>query len=507
MNQILETASYLWKVFGALSLILGALPPLLELFGTRLPHLSRSNSLYIAGGLLMIAAGFGTIDYLGTRNTEAGRGAKVTPSPAVANVKNSENVLTATNIINSTIHQVSGGMVVNVGDSPEVKANKIRKSLEVHILATISNLDTRLTAVQVALSPNEFDSAIEAARRRVAPALAEVTGHSYRALIAEQRVASLRAAFNGAPLQPEVGDALIRFYAESNADPGDQSRFYAFLADAANASEALLSALALQARADPQAGDTEVKAEELRIRRSALTVISKQAYVTGLLTLGQIGSTREEVSRRLSALNILEPKQLVPGPELNAEVERLANERLRLNEEKAELVARHKARLVEQLREFEALPDALKIKSDDPWDIVAGKARALRELGHEREAIAAYGIYRDLFASSDPTASLFATVAEQFTQQFRSLPVKGGVYVYEVRLGGAREGGLHVGDVITKYGQREIRNMVDFDVAVREEPPIKGREIRFLRLLDGGRFVEGVVTLPSDSLGLGAMPI
>ncbi len=155
----------------------------------------------------------------------------------------------------------------------------------------------------------------------------------------------------------------------------------------------------------------------------------------------------------------------------------------------------------------EEVDQALRIKPDDPWNVVVGKARSLRDLGRLEDAARAYASYAEMFAGTDPTADRFSRTAQLFTRSLDHLGVKGGVYVYAVRDGGGRRAGLLEGDVIVACGDRPVMDAAEFQHACQMEHTEAGLLLTWLRLLSDGTFARATATVLGSSIGVGVMPI
>jgi S1-C subfamily serine protease len=154
------------------------------------------------------------------------------------------------------------------------------------------------------------------------------------------------------------------------------------------------------------------------------------------------------------------------------------------------------------------LDEKLKIQPSDTWNVVAGKAIALRQLGRTTDAVAAFSRYGDMFAATDPTAQAYARTAQQFTTQLNDLGVEGGVYLYQlVDDGAAKQAGLAVADVVISYGERSIKNMDTLVSALRDAPKGEPLRITYLRMQPSGQFLRQTTSVVGGTLGAGFMPI
>ena len=164
--------------------------------------------------------------------------------------------------------------------------------------------------------------------------------------------------------------------------------------------------------------------------------------------------------------------------------------RAALVQDKARLLEAQQALFNKSLEEFAALAHQTDILPTDPWYVVAGKARTLRQFGRIAQSVAAYARYADMF-SSDPTAKQFSHTACQFTMVIDDLGVTGGLYVYEISPGGVAEKvGILVGDILVSYATKATPEQADLMDALKAVP--KGDPVRaeFLRLTEIGTIRE-----------------
>ena len=70
----------------------------------------------------------------------------------------------------------------------------------------------------------------------------------------------------------------------------------------------------------------------------------------------------------------------------------------------------------QDLKRFrEQTDEGLADQAHDPWNVVAGKAKSLRDLGRTEEAVRAYAAYAEMFAA-DPTAERFCKMSRLMLQ-------------------------------------------------------------------------------------------
>ncbi|HEX3045052.1 MAG TPA: PDZ domain-containing protein [Bacillota bacterium] len=113
-----------------------------------------------------------------------------------------------------------------------------------------------------------------------------------------------------------------------------------------------------------------------------------------------------------------------------------------------------------------------------------------------------------MFSDSDPTASLFSKVAQQFTRQFKELGVTGGAYIYQViPNSAATKSGLKAGDIIIKYGAKIIMNPAELPEQTERTQNTKTIPLIILRLNDNDKLGRMSLTVTGGVLGVGIMAI
>jgi hypothetical protein len=397
------------------------------------------------------------------------------------------------------------------GDSPEVREAKLRRARNVaanEVLVNLGHLNAWLAYARAALVRDDVAPQMDALRRRIAPAAAAAASSGYHALMAAQHVASLRQAFNGRPISRELSLALVDVLAEAGA-AGELRFFVDQLAAVQDAAESLLGALTAVA-------DTPGKAEEVRrhyaARRDlALRVLAnraRMAYLAGQRALAALAVPIEELQPRLDALDQFEPRRPLSPDEIIQLLTAALADAEGLMQERAAFVVEAERLVADSLQSYAELEELLTIQPGDPWNVVVGKARSLRDLGRTTDAVAAFARYADMFAAGDPGARDYARAAQQLTLQLATLGIQGAVYLYELVPGGAAEqAGLQQGDVVVGYGERSIGDMPDLVTALQES--VVGTRVRvtFLRLDAQGHFARGMATIAGGPPGAGFLPI
>jgi chaperonin cofactor prefoldin len=382
------------------------------------------------------------------------------------------------------------------------------------VLTNVEHLDSRLSYVMNALQTDASEERVKQIRASIAPKLAAANASSFDRFTAEARVASLRAALNSAPLYTNYSQSLVKGLVDKGAEAEVVTAFYARLGEAADAAESLLRQMSDSAA---RLGQTGPSSEEARavdrqivdVSARSLWVRSTLAYLAGLRLLSRFRTHLLPVaSVRLAMLHNLEPKALMSEEEAIPVMQTLVDQWTALLQEKSRLLETQQQLYEKSLQEFEALTHKTDIMPTDPWYVVVGKARTLRQFGRIAEAVAAYARYADLFSASDPTAKQFSHIACQFTMQIEELGVTGGLYAYEINSGSvAEQAGIRVGDILVSYAAHatpEQENLMDALKAVPKGEPVRAE---FLRLGESGQFEQFAVKLPAGSVGAGLMPI
>jgi hypothetical protein len=401
-----------------------------------------------------------------------------------------------------------GSVSIAPGNPPEERARKKQQAERIiaeEVTGAIKALDDRLGFIDATLAADPFAAQLNAANEEIAPAASQSWGSNYRALIAHQRAASLRGAFNSRPLHAELRAPLLRQLEEVGTDPSAARSFCDALTAVTDKSEDLLALVA-----DPASSDnTTINGRHLAIQRDTVRAASSWAYLTGLRLLKSLGvGTDPWVTAQLASLQQLEPQHFPDPAELRSLMDRAVQQAADAVHSKTALLEEARPLPEQDLKRFQEQTDeALRIKPDDPWNVVAGKAKSLRDLGRTEEAVRAYAAYAEMFAATDPTAERFSRTAQSFTQALGQLKVKGGVYIYALENAGGRRAGLLEGDIIITYGDHKVSDMVEFQEAYRERPPAPGLVVTFLRLLADGTFIRATATLTEASLGASLMPI
>ena len=382
------------------------------------------------------------------------------------------------------------------------------------VLTNVEHLDSRLSYVSDALQTDASEDRMKQIRSAVAPKLAPVNAANFDRLTTEARVANLRAALNSAPLYTNYSQSLSNGLVARGVEAEVVTAFYARLVEAADAVESLLQQMSNSAARLEQTGPS---AEEARavdrqivdVSARSLWIRSTLAHLAGLRLLSRFRtSLPAAASLRLAMLRNLEPKALVSEEEAISAMQTLADQWSALLGEKSHLLETQQQLYEKALQEFEALTHQTDIVPTDPWYVVVGKARTLRQFGRIAEAVAAYARYADLFSATDPTAKQFSQVACQFTMHIEELGVTGGLYAYEVNAGSmAEQADIRVGDILVSYALHptpEQRSLMEALKAVPKGDPVRAE---WLRLGASGQFERFVVKLPAGSMGAGLMPI
>jgi hypothetical protein len=385
------------------------------------------------------------------------------------------------------------------------------ETMTADVLNNLEHLDSRLSYVVNTLQTDASEERISQIRASIAPKLAVSNKSHLDRFTAEARVASLRAALSSAPLYTNYSQSLVKALVEKGVEAEVVTAFYARLREAGDAAESLLRQMSDNAVRLGQTESEETRAIDRQIVDAfarSLWVRSTLAHLAGLRLLRRLEKNLPAAtSVRLMMLNNLEPKALIPEDQIIMVMQDLVDQWAALVQDKARLLEAQQALFNKSLEEFAALAHQTDILPTDPWYVVAGKARTLRQFGRIAESVTTYARYADMF-SSDPTAKQFSRTACQFTMVIDDLGVTGGLYVYEISPGGVAEKvGILVGDILVSYATKATPEQADLMDALKAVP--KGDPVRaeFLRLTESGQFEKLAVTLPGGSLGAGLVPI
>ncbi len=428
--------------------------------------------------------------------------------------RNTNNsIITYGNVTDSTI---ANEVTIYTGDSPEVKKKKIEQAkniIAVEIFTNIHNIDARLGLVETALKDDNFEQNLRDVRNKVAPSLNEIFDSGYGVLINQQTISSLRAGFNGLPLN-EVRSPLIQVLIDGNADAKTVQAFSSSLTEVQYVSESLFNDLSTTQETSTKMAQSSKKLsiaaynkKSIKLDVARLKNRSQIAYLRGLIVLDSLKITLSNAQESLSSLKHLEPRQLVTKEEAIQLLTTKVKEGERILAERTILLAEIKNLRDAALDEYAKL-EAAVIQPSDPWNVVSGKAIALRQLGRTTESVAAFSRYADMFSEKDSTAKQYSRTAQQFTTQLHSLHVDGGVYIYEVVQGGVAESnGIKVGDIIIQYGDKAIANMPDIVMALHDHSIGNSIPITYLRMSSAGVFQRQTVSVNSAAIGASMMPI
>ena len=501
-----DFASLLLKILSAGAAITGVALPLMDAANVKLVRLTRGQLVAATAGFISAAIVFGMADFTISKRSEVLTAPMAAPKPTIEIQQSGDIVKGANNTLTKNVE--IGSITIMAGETTEERAKKRQQAedmVSAEVAGTISALDARLGFIDVALEPDSLAKRLAATNEHVAPAAADQWGTGYRSLIAEQRAASLRGAFNSQPLHTELAEPLLRQMMEVGTDPSAVRSFFDAEVAVAQKSDDLLDLVAHPT----SLSDTTLDGRLLTIQRDTIRAWSTVAYLRGLQLLRALGvNSQSSLAPQFPNLHELEPRYL-PAPDELEELQKRASQRVADSARAKEAFKRDAESLVEnRLKEFRDTADQIvQIKPSDPWNEVVRKATLLRGAGRIDEAVAAYRMYGEMFAASDKTATRYSHTAQSFTRQFQHLNVNGGAYIYAIKNGGNRPDGLMEGDIIVKYDDHDVRGSIDLENAVESRPPAPGTVIVYLRLLDDGSFARGIATLTANTLDFATMPI
>lgn len=369
-----------------------------------------------------------------------------------------------------------------INQSTQRQLRQTEAAIASDVITNLSNVDAQLGFVEATL-------------RNLPDSQASTT---WNGLLTRSAIADLRQAIGSRPIRDDQGAIYAQNLVSSGADPELTNTFYTNLRIVADNTESLLVSLenlAEQSADQPQWRTYYAKLVDLNQRR--LQTSATILHLSGLQILHSNRAT-DQSNAFLANLRHLQPTTL-PIP---AAIDQALNEQVRILEQ----LVREREQL---LREAEALiSNDLQVQADDTWEEVVGKAISLRKLGLLAEARAAFARYGELFSETDPTALDYAETAQVFTAQVNDLGIEGGAYIFQIEPESrAAAVGLQVGDIVIKLNDRAITNAPDLEQALSLLPSEQAFDLHILRREASDTFVQLIVTLDGQPIGIGYMPI
>ena len=481
---IVNNLTTVLKLVAAVSAFSAATTFVFDLRAKDLGGIPHRVLLPSAIGLLLLSLVASTVNYTTTRSAAA---QNITADVKIGNIYAPGGTITIT------------GVRIEQGDSEEERERKIataRSLLVGEIMLNLHSLDSRINLARAAAAPEELGARLRTQMRNVAPVVAEINANAYAQLLSQQAATSLRQAFASAPLRVDLTDLIRQAVTTAAVPPERVNELYEELQEAAYRCGVVLETLDAGARR-PDA----LAAQRLSLSVRGLELQGRLAFLYALRVLDAM----PEGKPNLGTLQILRRPRSIDADLV--EVARGLEELLR---EKAafgvELAHARDAGLTSGIADLQA---QLTIQPTDEWNEVVGKAISLRQLGRVQDAERAFMKYGEMFSPTDPTAPLYATIAQAFTRQAAELHVHGGVYLFQVNDGAAAAAaGLRRGDIITEYGLFPVTNPNDLTAAMTKharDPKVRVQALRYRE--DPKRFDQLSMHVPTGSLGAGFMPI
>lgn len=514
----MEPLSIALKILTALGVIVGFANLILGLRGNDLGSLSPRQLKLIGGALLALAVVLGVADHLtGTKPTDSPKPTDKEDGVHIGtiNAPGGGDIVVGNKGPVTITRQTVEKLEIHPGDSPEEKARKraqARRIVAQDIVVHLHHLDERLAALDSLQRPDETGDRLDQIRRKVAPSLQQSAGEGYSKLMADQKAAALEQAFTSAPLQTDQGEALARLLLETESDPAPIRRFNEALLQVEDASDKLVETVRAPA-SRPSVSSEEMRqesdalqTESLRLAIDTLVDKAQVAHIHGLVALDALDQDRAAIEAELSTLRHLSPRHLIDAADAQALLSEQASSEAERAGRRLEHLKQQQAALDRDLARYSELDQQLEINPDDPWNVVVGKARALRQLGKIGEAVAAFARYGEMF-KSDPVSELYSRTAQAFTIQAGNLGLEGGVYLFELEPdSGLARAGLRTGDIIVGYAGRPSSDLVELTDTLASVPFGRSVQVDFLRFEQGG-FERRRVTVRHGQLGAGLMPI
>ena len=393
------------------------------------------------------------------------------------------------------------------GEPPDVRHQRAAQAQRLvvdEILVQITNLDARLGLLATLTATDPTEQRLAALRQTIAPATAPATTAAFRQVIATEQLANVRQALNGRPLATRPSPTLLALLPEIGAT--DLSFFFDQLAQAADSAESLLTVVGKVSTRSASTQDAAFDAQQIDLALRVAYNRTQTAYIAGLRTLQSLDAAEATVQPTLAMLTQLMPRQLVDAAKAMRLLSACATEAAALIAERIVLIDRADSLRDQSLDAYAQIEALLTVNRDDPWYVVVGKARSLRDLGRSADAVAAFGRYADMFAATDPTAVDYARAAQQFTLYAATHGVAGGAYISVIAEDGALyRAGLRVGDIIIGYGDRTIA-IPDLVAALQTSVGMTVR-VSYLRRTPEGDMTQISAMAASGSLGADVLPI
>ena len=238
--------------------------------------------------------------------------------PKTAIITNTGSVNSAGNI-NAPVFvgaQV-GDVTINQGDSEAVRQEKrthAERLIGSEITRDLVVLDNRLGLLATAFARDDFDQQFDFARSRIAPGTAKQNAESYRRLMAVQRAASLRQAFNSERLQSDLSAPLMQNVVDALNSGHAICHFLGQVAEVERVTDLLLSFLESQSSPQAASGPEEIAFlnEQLSYMLDRVRIYTQGTYLDGLRALDQLGpAVREDAATSLATLSNLQPRHAV----------------------------------------------------------------------------------------------------------------------------------------------------------------------------------------------------
>jgi len=392
---------------------------------------------------------------------------------------------------------------------------KDRLTVAAEVMGDIASMDNRLTYVNQAMDlesqDDKFTAQMAQIRSRVAPALNPTVDIRYQQVLLNQRVSSLRQSINSSPLRTDYGDILGKAVLHTGVDQQEIRSFFDYLKNVDDTTTSLLDDMTSMSTQNPDDQALyKYRKDKVDLHLATLNNRSELAYVHGLIILSDLrDNLPPEYADRIHGLNNLTPKSIIDRKGAVSEEKRLVEEAAYLVREKAKLVKTAQDLTSDKIEEYQqVINQKLTINPNDTYEVVAGKAKSLRQLGRIDDSIGAYKKYGEMFAATDPTASLYAQTGCLFAAQADKLGFDGGAYIFQVKPGSAADiAGIKPGDIIVAYDQNMVSDPDILVKAIKAKSLGTAAQVKILRKNQDNLLESVQLQVAAGTMGVGLMNI
>ncbi|MEM9824044.1 MAG: PDZ domain-containing protein [Bacteroidota bacterium] len=353
------------------------------------------------------------------------------------------------------------------------------------IISNSYTLDERLVSIQFGidgLKNDAFEGRMEDNRKNNTPDFAEELGNSYKAMMHETMISSIKESMLDRKLMTRAGHSFIDNFAKGQEA---QSTFlYEYLnriAAVEQATEVLFKNLEFKPSSQSETQYRKI----VETYTHSLTQKSIGAHLAGIRVINELKAQKGThwIDDKLQGLTLLVPQKLIPeGQILELEKEFL---------KESIISVRNKSKLLdEKTRERDSLMSELEaiynnLINEDSTDNelqVFVKFANLRALGNQAAALNKLEEFRRRFASDYPPYHQWVDKAIQFTKKFWEIKVEGGVYVSSI---GPKSElikmDIKAGDILIKIEEDFIKDIEQLQSSLEKRKDQSTKTITYLR--------------------------